>query len=356
MRSALRRVLTGLAFFGMTYFVAVAGYTIGGAQLLDAVYMVTITIFSVGYDEAVPVDTPVMKTFTIFVILAGCGSLLVVVGGFIQMVTEGEVTRALGARRMTVGIDKLKNHTIICGFGRMGQIIARELALQNHPFVVIDNNRERLEEAEELGYLLLDGDATHEELLVAARLEYASTLASVLPNDALNVFITLSARNLNPNITILARGELPSTEKKLIHAGANRVVLPAAIGGLRLAHMIVRPSASHLLETIENATMINDDLDQLGIRLSEIPVPEGSAYVGQTIGKIEIRGEGAFLIVGVQRADGTLVRKPGTDYLLEEGDHLVVIGHGELVPKLSLGTTPAREVLLKGDGGREVVE
>jgi voltage-gated potassium channel len=349
MRSALKRVLAGLGFFVMTYCVAIAGYTLSGANLLDAAYMVTITVFSVGYDEAIPVETPAIKAFTILVILAGCGSLLVVVGGFIQMVTEGEVTRALGARRMTAGIDRLKNHAVICGFGRMGQIIARELELQHYPFVIIDNNRERLEEAEELGYLLVDGDATHEEVLLAARIDHATTLASVLPNDALNVFITLSARNMNPDLTILARGELPSTEKKLIHAGANRVVLPAAIGGLRLAHMIVRPSAQHLLETIENATMINDDLDQLGVRLSEIPVPPGSGYVGQTIGNIEIQGEGAFLIVGIQQADGTLVRKPEPGHILQAGDHIVVIGHGDLVPRLSMGTTPAREVLLKGD-------
>jgi len=340
----------GMGIFLITIILAVIGYmVISGASIIDAWFMVVVTIFSVGYEEVIPVVTPLEKIYTTLVIFLGCSSLLYIIGGFIQMATEGEIARALGEQRNTREIDKLRDHAIICGFGRMGQIIAQELALSKYPFVVVDCEKGSVKEAQDLGYLVVSGDATEEETLKLARIEHAKSLASVLPNDAMNVFITLSGRTLNKDLHIYARGEVHSTEAKLVQAGADHVVLPAAIGGLRLAHMIVRPSASHLLETIEGSIMINDDLEQLGVRLSEIHIEEGSEFVGKSLGELEIMGEGAFLIVAIYRADGSVVKKPTCDCACQAGDTVIVIGNSDRIPHFTLSETPAREMML-GDG------
>lgn len=349
MRVSLRRVIIGVALLLTTIIVAVSGYVIAGWSVLDALYFVIITIYSVGYEETHDISTGPMKLFTILVIVFGTGSAIYIIGGFVQMAAEGEIQRALEARRKSRGIEALHNHVIVCGYGRMGQILARELEQANVPFVVIENNEERKTEAENLGYLAVLGDATAEETLQQAHIEQAQSVATVLPNDASNVFITLSARTLNPNLNILARGELPSTEPKLLQAGADHVVLPAAIGGRRLAHMITRPSTSALLEQVGNIDHINDDLQALGIEISEAPIEEGSPCVGKKLGDLHVEGEGAFLFVAVRRASGELVRRPNVDLPLECGDIVVMVGHGTKEPKLTIHRTPAQEVVLQTD-------
>jgi voltage-gated potassium channel len=193
MQSSLKRILIGASFFGLTLICAVIGYIMAGWNLLDAIYMVVITVFGVGYGEVLPVNTPHLKIFTMLVIIAGTSSAVYIVGSFIQMITEGEINRALGARRMTREIETLSQHVIICGFGRMGQILARRLADDRHPFVVIDNNHDRTTQAESMGYLVRLGSATDEDILQAAGITRARCLATVLPDDAINIFITLTA-------------------------------------------------------------------------------------------------------------------------------------------------------------------
>lgn len=346
-RRSSRRVMEGAVFIVMSMSIGVAGYTMTGASVLESLFMVIITVFSVGYEETIRVDTPFLMVFTMFVIVTGCGSLLYVVGGFIQMAMEGELNRAFDVRRLNKGIESLRNHVIICGYGRMGQILATELESANYPYVVIENNEERVKEAHDHGVLVLANDATEEDVLKMARIEHASTLASVVANDAANVFITLSARNLNSKLQILARGEVASTEAKLLQAGADKVVLPATIGGVRLAHMIVRPSAWHLLDSLENATALNADLEQLGVQVSEIIVPPGEDYAGKTIDQIEIAGEGVYLIVGVRRVNGDMVTKPESSCVLAAGDVVVVIGHGDRKPKFTTEKSAAQEVLFE---------
>ncbi len=229
MQSSLKRMLIGGGFFLATLLIAVAGYILAGWTLLDSVYQVVITVFGVGFGEIGPM-TPQLRVFTMIVIIAGCSSVAYVLGGFLQMITEGEIKRALGVRRMMREIDTLKNHVIICGYGRIGQILARKMYEAGQPFVLIDNDPSRTVEAEAKGYLVRQGSATDETVLESVGINRARFLATVLPDDAANVFITLTARSLNPNLIILARGEYPSTEKKLLQAGADKVVSPAAIG------------------------------------------------------------------------------------------------------------------------------
>ena len=215
MHRAFRQMLLGGVVFICTLAVAVVGYVLLGWELIDAVYMVIITMFGVGYSEVNPLESTTEKVFTIFVIIAGTSSAVYIVGGFIQMITEGEIHRALEAQRKTKGIEQLERHSIICGFGRMGQILAKRLYEARKPFVIIDRNPDLLETAESLGYLVQVGDAADEEVLLSVGIERALFLAAVLPEDAVNVFVTLTARGLKPSLRILARGEKPSTEKEI---------------------------------------------------------------------------------------------------------------------------------------------
>ncbi len=222
MNNSWRRIIIGATFFGLTCVVAVAGYMFAGWQFLDAIYMVVITVFGVGYGEAKPLDNPELKVFTMFVIIAGCSSGIYVVGGFVQMIAEGEINRVLGTRRMSKGIELLKNHALVCGYGRVGQMLAHDLAAANHPMVIIDSSESRIAEAREAGFMTVMGNASEEPTLQAAGIDRARVLATVLPDDTANVFITLTARDLNPNIEIIARAESPSTKKKLMRSAPAR--------------------------------------------------------------------------------------------------------------------------------------
>ncbi|TWT50379.1 Voltage-gated potassium channel Kch [Rubripirellula amarantea] len=235
-RQTLRR---GVTFFMGTCVVATTGYVIAGWSWIDAIYMVVITVFGVGFGEVRPVENPVLKLFTVGVIMAGCSSLIYVAGGLVQMLTEGEIETMLGIRQRSREIDTLQDHTIICGYGRVGQMLAAELGAHGSKLVVLDNNSERVEKAINDGYLAVEGNAVDDETLHDVGLFRARAIASVLPDDATNVFITLTARDLSDSIRIIARAENPATERKLIRGGASHVVMPAAIGAIRIAQLAV---------------------------------------------------------------------------------------------------------------------
>jgi voltage-gated potassium channel len=330
----LKRIQTGALFFMATLMVAISGYKLGGCSLLNAVYMVVITVFGVGYGEICPTTTPALKVFTMVVIIGGTSSAVYTVGGFIQMMTEGEIEQVLGARRMSRDIETLQQHVIICGFGRMGQILARKLAEANIRFVVIDHDSDRIVLAESLGYLIRVGNATDELVLKAVGIYQAKVLATVLPDDAANVFITLTARELNPDLRILARGELPSTEKKLRLAGANQVVLPASISAQRMAHMITHPATLEFLNRDDGRSSLNELLAQVDVQVDEINIAPTSSMVGVTIGEIQIRGKGTFIIVALCQADGTVIIHPQQSIQLQVNDTLIVMGHRGDLPSL----------------------
>ena len=227
----------GLAFIITTCLIATIGYRLAGWTWIDSIYMVTITIFGVGYGEVNGIDETWLKVFTIVVIFAGCSSLLYVLGGIVQMLTEGEINRMLGKRMQNREIEQLSDHTIICGYGRVGQILAAELQSRGESLVILDKNAERVDLATEDGFLAMLGDAVGDDILQKVGLLRARTFATVLPNDAANVFITLAARELNESIRIIARAESPCTERKLIRSGATHVVLPATIGAMHIAQL-----------------------------------------------------------------------------------------------------------------------
>lgn len=226
-------------------------------------------------------------------------------------------------------IEKLKNHTIICGFGRIGRMIASQLEQGGIPFVILDQAADRVAEARESGWLTLQGEATDETVLKGAGIARARVLATVLPNDAANVFITLSARNMNPGIQIIARGEVPSTERKLMQAGANRVVLPAHIGADRIAHLILHPNARELLGgRTKSSVDFEHHLSELGLDMEEIEIGVSSPWARRTVGEVEKEATGRLLAVAILRQEGTTDMNPQPAAILLPGDALVVMRRG----------------------------
>ena len=235
------------------------------------------------------------------------------------MMAEGEINRALGLRRVTREIERLSDHVILCGFGRVGETLAGELHRRNQSLVVVDNDPERITEAISLGYLALNDNATEEEALLHAGVERAKTVVITLPTDAENVFITLTARDLNPNLQIIARGESRSTEKRLLQAGADRVVMPAAAGALRMAAMITRPSTVELIELVAGRHVAEVEID-------ELQIAPGSPLVGCTVRESQTRSRHGLLIVAVGHTDGDLAFNPDADTVFQGGDTVMVMG------------------------------
>ncbi len=345
---ALRRVAWGAAFFALTCAVGTAGYVAAGWSVMDAFYMVIITIFGVGYGEVRPVASNELRGFTISVIIGGYGAAIYAVGGFIQLVTEGEINRALGARRMTRQVSQLRDHTIVCGFGRIGRILAGELAAGGEPLVIVDVDAAKVREAEAAGHAALSGDASSEEVLRHAGIEHAKALATVLPDDALNVFITLGASALNRHLEIIARAEDPSTEPKLRRSGATSVVLPAAIGAERIAHLVTRPGAQRLLDDGRGRGDLQAQLEPMGLQFEELRLPAHSPLIGRNLDHIEVHGNRGFLIVGVRHANGLLEANPSGDTPLAEGDTVIVLGHGNDLPELRRRYELKRELSYRG--------
>jgi voltage-gated potassium channel len=348
MQSSFKTILRGLTFFCLTWFIAIVGYWWAGWGLLDAVYMTTITIFGVGYGEVRPMEDPRLRVFTMFVIVAGCSSTAYVIGGFVQMLAEGQINRVLGARRMTKGIEQLSHHTLLCGYGRVGQQLAKELQAAKQKFVIIDSNLERLREAELAGCLVLVGDCTEEDVLRTGGIERASAVASVLSDDAANVFLTLTARELNPTVRIIARAESPSTEKKLLRSGASCVVLPTAIGATKIANLIARPNAENLLVDEAGRQRLDEQLELIGLKIQEITVAATSSLVGQPLSKVEGSSRGGFVVVGVQRGERTLHRKLDVDLKLEAGDTVLLVGHLDQMEMVSLRSGHRTEQSFRG--------
>jgi voltage-gated potassium channel len=328
-KSIFRKFRRSLLYLAVVFTICVTGYLLYGWNLVDSIYMVVITMFGVGYGEVHPLDAE-GKVFTMFVIVAGTSAVVFVIGEVIRFITEGEIMKAIGELKKSKQVEVIANHAIICGYGRIGQILAHELAAANFPFVVVDLDDTRLAMAEESGYLFVKGSATEEETLQRAHVERAVVLATVLPQDTLNVFITLTARNLNRQLRIIARGENPPTEKKLRQAGADEVVLPSSIGGTRIAHSITRPATMKFLG--DNRELISEELKKLGVEIDELRLHKRTRLVGKTILELQNMSEGHLLVIALQRADGNVLRSGFIEEKLREGDAVIIIGRVHSLP------------------------
>ncbi|WP_298428685.1 potassium channel family protein [Rhodoblastus sp.] len=342
--SPLRNLFAGVAFMLLVGLAATIAYVAEGWSLSDALYMVVLTVYSVGYGEVEPVDTPALRAITVALIVAGCTGMIFLTGSLFQLITASQFQQLFGSRRMQKDIDKLSNHVIVCGFGRIGQMLCHELKAAKGEFVVIDHAEERIAAARNAGHHVIQGDATDEETMRQAGVTRARALATVLPEDAANVFITLSARSLNSDLTIIARGELPSTESKLIQAGANRVVLPARIGAERVAELLLHRDMARLISRARSGNLdrLAFDLQGLGLDIEVATVESGSRGAGLTIGQIEELGAGAFLVVALERKNGASVLQPDAEIQVGDGDALALVRRPGKSQKIeALFTAPA---------------
>ena len=232
--------------------------------------------------------------------------------------------------RKSRDIDSITDHAIICGYGRIGQVLARELEAKKFPFLILDNNPERIAMAHTDGYLALLGDAGGEDTLNEAHIERCVVFATVLPNDMVNVFITLTARNMRPDLRIIARAEDPATEKKLRQAGANEIILPAFAGGMQIAHSILEASLDSILQS-NGAGHLAADLKELGLEIVEHSVVANGVHDRKTVAQLMRGIEASCLVLAVKKPDGSIVQHPRGTYRLEASDTVVMLSHGRLL-------------------------
>ncbi|MEY2984883.1 MAG: hypothetical protein RLZZ568_1500, partial [Cyanobacteriota bacterium] len=232
-------------------------------------------------------------------------------------------------------IANLSDHTIICGFGRMGQVLAKQLQEAGLPFGIIDIHPQQVTIAQESGFLAHCGDATREEQLQILGIMRAKTLATVLPEDATNVFITLTGRELNPQLLVLARGEAPETERKLRLAGADQVILPLTVGAIQMADLITQSNRRDFLNRPDERGFLNDLLSNVDVQMDELIVAIDSPAMGRTIMEMEVRSKGAFIVIALRRADGSTILHPHPSQILNENDTMIVIGHQTEIPRFA---------------------
>lgn len=297
----MRNLIGGISFVLTVMACAIAAYMHWGWSFGDALYFTILTVFTVGYDEVHPIDTAGLRIITMTLIVLGCSGTIFLTGALVQFITFNQINEILGVRRMKNQIEDLRGHVIICGYGRIGTMLARELVAGRRRFVVLERSEARQVQAQAHGHLCLIGDATEEEALRRAGIERAAVLATVLPDDALNVFITLSARSLNANLTIIARGEAAATERKLLQAGANRVVMPTHIGAERIAEIILYPELSSSIRAPQREASAS--LRQLGLELEVVIAEDGAPFAGCTVAEIEQSAGHGFLVLAVQAPD-----------------------------------------------------
>ncbi len=297
--------------FGVTGYMVIEGW-----NFLDALYMTIITLTTVGYREIHPLSVQ-GTVFTIILIVGGVGSVLYLLSIGAQVILEGELHSVFGRKRLEKKIRLLKDHYIICGFGRMGKIICKELSDKKIPFVVVEKKSDSVVDVDET--IIFEGDATEDEVLKKVGIERAKGLVSVLPTDAENLFVVLSARGLNAELLIVARAGEEGSEQKLFRAGADRVVSPYHIGGLRMAHTILKPA---VMDFIEFATKSGN----IDLQMEEVSVKEGSNLAGLTLDECGIGRELGIIIVAIKKLDGQLAFNPTFRTTIKAGDTLIALG------------------------------
>jgi voltage-gated potassium channel len=306
-------------------------------NFLDSLYMTVITISTVGFSEVNPVSNQ-GRILTMTVLISGLGVLAYVVGTLTRTLVEGQLLEVMGRKKLERQIQKLKGHYIICGYGRVGRIICEEIKKSRPtPVVVIDSDSTLTPMIEEHGYLYYLGDATSEETLLKAGILSAKGLATALDSEADNVYITLTAKGLNPELFVLARAGRRGSEIKLERAGADRVISPHQIGGFRMAQALLRPNVA---EFIDFATHDPD----IGMNMEEIPVRADSQFSDISLVDSGIRQQFDLIIVAIKKASGEMIFNPASHTRIQIGDTLIALGQRSNLIKLErlLGNVNAR--------------
>jgi voltage-gated potassium channel len=309
-------VALGVAALVVIIVVGSIGYVMLGFSVLDAVYQTVTTITTVGFREVQPLDTP-GKVFTIVLILGGVGTALYTLTVSLELLLEGHVGAVMERRRMDKRIAALHGHVIVCGWGRVGRAIARELATAETGFVVVDNDPDRI--ATIGSYLYVPGDASDDDVLRGAGIDRAAALVAAVSTDAANVFITLTGRSMRPDLFIVSRAREDSSAAKLQRAGADRVVNPQEIGGARIAAFVVRPHVTEFLDVVMHE-------QGMEFRLEEIELASDSPLAGLSLGEARVRDRTGALVLALRDLDGSFLTTPAADTVMKAGQILISIG------------------------------
>jgi len=318
-----RRVVLGLVLLAGVVVAGTIGYVVLGLGLLDAAYQTVITVFSVGFSERGEV-TPAYKVFTMGVVLLGNGTVLFTLTMVIDALVEGRLSEEMRRRRMQQRLDTLHDHVVVCGLGQVGAALVHELQHEGRIVVAVDRSPGVLAHA---GPYSVVGDATSDDVLLSAGIRRASTLVCALDTDAANLYVTLSARALNPKLFIVARANEATAEPKLRQAGADRVVNPHRMSGTRMAALVTQPHVADFLDVV----MHDRDLE---VRLAEVTVGAASPFVGLTLGECEVRERTGATVVAIRRGHGPFDPNPGTGTRLQGGDVLIALGTAEQLQRL----------------------
>lgn len=287
--------------------------------MLDCFYMTIITIFTVGFGEVKELS-PAGQIFTIFVILGGVGTAIFAFTKLAEITFEGGINKFLRRKSMERKLRNLKDHYIICGHGRMGRIVRERLEEEKLPYVVVENKREKLEEFLDSKYFLyIEGDVTHEETLIRAGIKKAKGLAALLPTDADNLYLVLTVRLLNPSVFILSKTMDEEGERKILQIGANRVVSPYKLSGLKIAQALIRPTVVDFMDVIIRRK-------ELALFMEEFIVKKDTNIVNRSLNECAIRTRANVIVVALKKPGEELVFNPSPDLKIESGDTLLVLG------------------------------
>ncbi len=333
LKRELREILISATVILAVILSGTLGYTfIEGWKPFDALYMTVITLASVGYMEIHPLSTA-GRAFTIVLILTGIGLITVLFTTIAQKVVQQQLFLAIRDRRMGEQIRRLEGHTIICGFSRLARIAIRELLASGMKVVVVESDSHRALEARDLGYLVVQGDATHDETLLAAGIQRARSLVTLLPKDADNLYVILSCKELSPEMFIMTRAEDEAGEKKLQRAGASRIISPYRVGGQKIAEGLTRPYVTEFLDLAVSSTGSH-------LQLEEIRIPHGSPLHGVTLREAELRQRTNVIVAAIIMPNGHMHFNPDGSTQIKEGSTFIALGLREelfLLEKLLIG-------------------
>ena len=324
----ISRLFTVAILVAITVMGGALGFMILGDEswsFLDALYMAVITLSTVGFSEVHPL-TEAQRIWTILIISFGIGIVLYAFSQAAQFILNFDLLRR---RRMEYKASQLRNHFIVCGFGRMGKVICSELSSQNLPFVIIDSNSDKINNIREAGLTYVQGDATMDETLKKANLKDAKGLVVVLSSDSDNLFVTMSARTMNPELFITSRCSVDSNTVKLKRAGADKVVNPYIAGGHKMADLLVEPA-------LEDSVELMTPKENLDLAIEEIKVSALKGFSGKSIRNAGLREEYGLLIAGVIEESGEVIISPGPDIMLENNQILMLMGEKEKLKSLKV--------------------
>lgn len=296
---------------------------IEGWPFLDCLYMTVITIFTVGFEEVRPLS-PLGRIFTIFIILGGVGTAIFAFTKFAEVIYQGGIKNFWRRRKMEKSLNNLKDHYIICGYGRMGRIVREHLEEENLPYVVIDINEQKLVQLKQENKCFIQGDASSEETLIKAGFKRARALTALLGSDADNLYLVFTVKQLNPSLFVLSKAMDEEAERKILQIGANKVISPYKVSGLKIAQGLIRPTVVDFIDLIIRRK-------ELSLFIEEKVVRKDSRLVGCNLAESDIRKRSNVIVVAIKKPGEEITFNPSTEIRIDSGDTLLVMGAKEAI-------------------------